>query len=356
MPSSLFLFVTLMIHFNDLSISDDGKHLNIDVEIDDMSAFDMCYIDSIKVIPVEDCDNYCNTKGTVVYTGSTGLTYVDMDGDGQVSKQDIALIDKIQDLIVNGQDGNDESKYDINGDGIVDLRDYKCIVDVILGKKDDLEFYPKTVDVTGDGEKNIADLNDFNNYMISKLNKDNYSQDDWDLLENTEDDEGIVHSSKLSDYQSFLRDNNVVKKESDPPKQHISLCLTPFEVFLQKGKTFTENLFVVEVTARCDGNAAEIAQLGCGWDNNTIKGLVYYDKNLYDEALNLANSYSDDCDNNDSSRFVDFILRYYAFMFAVKSGNVKQACYYWNNYLRNYNSKIKSTFHRGGCGCHGAHW
>lgn len=93
----------------------------------------------------------------------------------------------------------------------------------------------------------------------------------------------------------------------------------------------------------------------CGWDVNVIQGLAYNDKKLYDNALSLAGSYGDSCDNNDASKFIDFILRYYAFQYAVKCGDIEQACYYWNNYLRN-NTGGGSMPRGGGCGCHGARW
>jgi hypothetical protein len=85
--------------------------------------------------------------------------------------------------------------------------------------------------------------------------------------------------------------------------------------------------------------------------------VAYNDKKLYDTAVNLADSYGDSCDNNDSREFMDFILRYYAFQSALKCGDIDQACYYWNNYLKG--SSIRSSYGRnagGGCGCHGSHY
>ena len=58
----------------------------------------------------------------------------------------------------------DISRYDVNGDGEVNIRDVDCVIDIILGKDD---IYHGRADVTSDGETNIADVNAIINIILS---------------------------------------------------------------------------------------------------------------------------------------------------------------------------------------------
>lgn len=235
-----------MIHFNELYVTEDGEHLVIDTEIDNLPIYDGCVIDTISVSASPDCDK-THTKTKEVYS------------DGQVN----------QDII--------------------------------------------------------------NNVSIKKPEVDTGSDvpDPAVLPDNT---------------------NNLT---------HMRLCLGKYELdgILTEDVSFSDHIFTVTVEADVQGDAvynlAEITKLSCGWDENIIRGIAYNGRMLYDQAVNLASSYGDDCNDNGQNRFVDFILRYYAFMFAVKCGDIDKACYYWNNYLKGGRSAGKQIHWGGGCGCHG---
>ena len=274
-----------MIHFNELYITEDGKHLVIDVELDTTSTNDGCYLDEIIVDVASNsgikprCDKLFKNPVTVWHTQLIG----DLDNDGEITDNDMSLFnglyDEIRDAILTGAG-----------------------VDPTLKAKLDINF---------DGELNVNDLDDV-----------------------------------LTVYQ----DHKIIPIK----ERHKRLCLTVGDeelarLGIARGKL--DGLFFVKVTAGCD--VETMVNTDCGCQQNEIVGAAYNGKPLYDAAVRYAASYGDSCDNNDASRFMDFILRYYAFIYALKCGDIKQACRYWTEYLQN--NTVKTSFAGGGCGCHGAY-
>ena len=137
--------------------------------------------------------------------------------------------------------------------------------------------------------------------------------------------------------------------------KHIQLCLSASDLSpLVLPKESLDKLFVVRVEATCSGDMSAVAELGCRWDEDSITGLAYNSKPLYDAAIKYANAYGDSCDNNDASAFVDFLMRYYGFVFALKCGDICQAKYYWDNYLNGGVTGKTRSFKP--CGCHGRYY
>lgn len=326
-----------MIQFNELYITEDGKNLVIDVSIEDLPVYNNFYISDISLTLLDKCDE---AKPTVsVYTGGTGFTYVDMDGSGYIDYKDKQLIDWMFNTLRKFNYTEDDlSKYDVNHDGFVDIDDVRIVNDSING------LIPKqqSFDVNKDEEFNIADVN-----AVIRFIQDNIEHSGLTFAE----------QSKLNDAISRYKElisSNAERQVSDPMKRRVRLCLPSLENPLDFiDDAMSNHLFLVTVTADSFGDTSSLASMGCGWDEKVIRGLAYDDKMLYETAVSHASSYGDNCSNNDASSFVDFILRYYAFIFAIRCGDIDKACYYWNTYLKNGG---KQQMHAGGgCGCHGPH-
>lgn len=56
-----------MVHFNELYVTEDGKHLVVEAEIDKDPVFYGCYIESIKISPVVDCSHDSQPEPITVY-------------------------------------------------------------------------------------------------------------------------------------------------------------------------------------------------------------------------------------------------------------------------------------------------
>jgi hypothetical protein len=325
-----------MIHFNELYITEDGKNLVIDAAIDGFDVYKDCYITDISVQVKTDCgstDPYVMTfPDSADYPIDAFLqnvvVIVDLDGDGKITYKDEELCIWVVNVVSKlGVD----SKYDVNLDGVVDPKDVYDLIDYLTNKIPKLQ----TMDVNSDNTINIADVEDLINAILQALT-------------------GLYTSDEIALIRRYF--NLIISGEGQTQYRYkrVRKCIPVKQLLLTAGvKESGDNLFLVKVNASIGGNAGSIEGLGCGWDIKTIYGLAYNDKKLYDTAVNLASSYGDDCDNNDAGRFMDFILRYYAFIFAIKCGNIDQACQYWNNYLRNTNAKTMPAGR--GCGCHGAY-
>jgi len=74
-----FYFI-IMLHFNELYITEDGKHIVIDVEIDNLDAYNTCYIDTVSIGVMAECsDNIMPDNSVIVY--SIGKNDGDASGD-----------------------------------------------------------------------------------------------------------------------------------------------------------------------------------------------------------------------------------------------------------------------------------
>jgi hypothetical protein len=137
-------------------------------------------------------------------------------------------------------------------------------------------------------------------------------------------------------------------------KRHVRICLDKNdEALVRLGvEDLSSSLFMVRADA-AGGDAEAIANAGCGWDTSPIFGVAYNGKPLYDSAIRYASSYGNTCNDNDAAVLEDFILRYYSFLLALKCGDVKQACYYYNTYLTSAGLGPSSSGKN--CGCHGTY-
>ena len=77
-----------MIHFNELYITEDEKHLVIDAEIDNLPIYNGCAIDTVTVSASPDCDK-ANMRTITVYDNSTdGSIIYDLNNDGKITYED----------------------------------------------------------------------------------------------------------------------------------------------------------------------------------------------------------------------------------------------------------------------------
>lgn len=328
-----------MLRFNELYVTEDGKHLVIDVEIEDYEMYDSCYISNISV---NTAANRCGNKAVsdVVVHSVEGIVQYDMNGDGVITEEDCELYNRLVELLGKVEyDSDDISKYDVNQDGIVDGRDIIAIADKIHGRySNDSYLY----DVNEDGEINFQDMG-----VVSHF------------IETCARSSSILTEEELSTLLSLLE---LFKKAVESPvyiengsSKHIRKCLDWCDLGGLVGVKGSLNgqLFIVTVTAECDGTTvSETEQLGCGWDKNTLTGVAFNGKPIYDAAVRYASAYGDTCDNSDAKAFEDFVLRYNAFDFALRLGDVCQAWYYYSNYLSGGSAPRSSS---KGCGCYGTY-
>lgn len=352
-----------MIHFNELYVTEDGKHLVIDAAIDDMPEYDNFYIDSIKVDVGENCQQGGQSEHAVdVYTPKTRVVG-DLDGDGELDSEEALIWSMLFDIcdgrtVYLGSDGrhyynksvyNDVTdEYELKSVQLSDLAYsiYRTIVSLpvehdwfghtqadgsatyfdqflsyiweIVG---DSAFPNKGTtigDLTNDGEVNITDINAFIDYVIS-----------------------------------VGRDHTKPPITATIKERQVRLCLGWNDgLSALVGKDFSKTMFIVTATAT--SGTDEIVELECGQDITQIVGVAYSTKLLYDSAMKYAANYGNTCESRDATAFIDFLMRYYGFMFALKCGDLCQAQYYWSNYLTDTES-VKGSLTSGGCGCHGTY-
>ena len=329
----------------------------IDAEIDDIPVYDKCYIESISVATAARlCGEDKNGCDFIpVYISGTGLTYVDMDGDGKITDCDINIIDKINGLVDKMSSDDVNNKYDINGDGFVNLADLACIVSVILGDSKSSD-YPNTPELTGDGEVTIADRNDWINYILnseSKLTDEErvFMRDQFDEETGKRISEGMF-DKYIRILNDILDDPTAITYKSKDPLRHVRLCLSSVDIYLKGNKSLSDDLFIVKVKAHVGGNIAEIVALGCGWDTSELTGAAYNPYPMYSNFMDMASTQADTCDSN-MDDMVDFILKYNAFDFAMRTGDWCSAWDYFKNLKVSGSSFVSSG---KGCGCHGIRW
>ena len=380
-----------MIHFNELYISEDGKNLVIDTEIDNDAVYQDCYLSQITVDIADNCENPGLFRNPLVIWNATPKSIGDLDGDGRFTSVDVGLyrgllgMTNIWDI---GSGHSDKYTIHVEEDGSMSY----------IGQKYDQETGEYIVnEQTGDYE--IGDI-PISDTLYSLYRQAVYNYDDpingtdrntpylgnkiipffadqftdlsvYSIIFGVKNTTGLIGDfnndkevniadinfaiEKLKNYAENIN-NNTIEEVFYDQQQHVRICLDKLDLqsLIGKDSNVADHIYAVRVEAVMVDKDGSIAKMGCGWDKNVIEGFAYNDKLLYDKALSLASSYGDDCNNNDASAFMDFILRYYAFIFALKCSDTNQACYYWNNYLKS--SNIKSGFTGGGCGCHGTRW
>lgn len=181
-----------------------------------------------------------------------------------------------------------------------------------------------------------------------------------DLAENFTDGDisrnAVVVWDKDDDYVYVGTDDVLehIYPRTNPLKEtHVRLCLTSSDIKkLGKQLNLLEHLFVVKVEADYTASASQLAEMNCDWENNTITGIAYNGYPIYKSIVRLSDNYGDNCDDISQREFIDYIMRYYGFVFALRTGDITQAVQYWNNYLTD-TSKIVSISRK--CGCHGTY-
>ena len=345
-----------MVHFNELYITEDEKNLVIDTEIDDFAVYKGAYIKKITVNTVE---NYCNGRSDLaidVYAGADNVLYVDMNNDKKIDDADKFIIDWLNEILNRI---TIDSKYDVNMDGKVDLGDISAVIQVIL-EQNKTDSIVQRAHVNDDEEVNIADVQTiiaailehrewFENNLTEEICKQifGYLDEDGNYVKGLLD----IWNDKKGLYMAEPTDEHGIWGEG---KRHVRKCLDKLDLAAILGKTsISDNIFLVTVTADINGNEAELAELGCGWDNNIIYGIAYNGQPLYSAFLDMADSYGDNCDNTKLSSMADYILNYYAFDFAMRVGDWCAALKHWK-FLTGTNTSSGIASGRG-CGCHGPH-
>jgi len=292
-----------MIHFNELYITEDGKNLVIDVGIDDISVYDKCYIDSINITTAAKLcgDDKTGCEFTPVYTSGTGITYVDMDGDGVITECDINIVDRINELIDKMLSDDADNKYDLNKDGVVDLADLALLAKTIVNTSE----YDSNFDLNENEEMNIEDINEWVTYVSTR--QDRLTDEEKEFFLDKEDDDGNRIIGAFNTYVDLINNPTALKRKSTAPQRHVRLCLSSIDVYLKPNQSLSNDLFIVKVKAHVAGNKAKIVEMGCGWDLSELTGAAYNPYPLYRNFMNMANEYGDKCDSN-MDNLVDFIL------------------------------------------------
>lgn len=359
-----FNSIDIMIHFNELYVTEDGKNLVIDAEIDDLDIYENCFITNVLVDVGENCDGNGKSVNALVKYNGTPILVGDADNDGALSKKEIDIWKNLHGLAFAIENGGKKLRYDETKgwwfksqtkdddgnyidvyvtDEFVNLAEEirTTYRDYILDKEPGTEnMSPGQVlayisdlfgifsitsetstimgDINGDGEVSIPDFNQFVDYILACYNKTAPY---------------IFVGQKTKHFRKCYSVND----------------LAPL---VESGTDLSSKLFIVTVHADCYGDVTAIAEADCGSDVNEITGVAYNGKPLYDSAVSAASSYGDTCDTKDATAFEDFVLRYYGFLFALKCGDLCKAQYYWENYLNVGKTSCKRAYTKP-CGCHG---
>lgn len=356
-----------MIHFNELYITEDGKHLIVDAEMDNDPMYKNCYISRVTVDVGENCTEGGESSNAIAFDAPTNAIVGDLDEDGILSKKELEVWSNLHSLVnarptsegiklrhdedrgwwfrkqLPDEDGNpidvfvDQSFVDLAESIRTKYTD--MIYNYEPGSSENLTagqvlsyihdifgVFSVTAqessipgDLNGDGEVNVNDFNQFIDYLIDCYNK-------------TAD--YIVVGSRTKRFRKCYDVNDLV------PLVELKSDLSP-------------KIFIVTVHAECYGDVTEIANAGCGYDVNKITGIAYNGKPIYCNAVRLASAVGDRCDTSTLDPFIDYILKYYAFDFALRCGDICAAVGYLNDYLTN--SSFPGSVSSGNCGCHGTY-
>ena len=339
------LFLDTMVHFNELYVTEDGKNLVIDAEIDDFPVYNGAYIEKITV---NTAANYCagnNDAAATVYSGGDSVLYVDINGDAVIDEADMFIIDWLNKILSRKTTDPD---YDVNMDGKVNLADVSAVLSVILGTNKD-ETIMQRANVNKDDQINIGDVNSVVNAILGDMSwfEANLPEDVYHKIFGRDFADGS-HEDGWYDIWRSKQNAGVFGQGS----RHVRKCLDKNDLVLAlRGSSINDNLFIITVTANINGNAEELAELGCGWDNNVIRGAAYNSYPLYKTFMDMAGRYSDACDNSNSAAMADYILNYYALDFALRMGDWCTALGYWKELLSSGTGA--GVVSGRGCGCRG---
>jgi len=349
----LFNYYHIMLHFNELYITEDGKNLVVDVEFDDPAAHPGMYIEKIEVALGSDCndmDPFSNS--TVVWEPET-FVVGDIDRDGKFTQHDIDLVTAVyycssaqikqsdQEHVTNiANIYKDETgyyywfnsqKYPLNAD-----RGLRRTADVI-GDLTDTEIYnvltrivqySDAIDSNNDALTNLTN-GKFLHYLCTGWFEDvyiavggKYSGTPYDI--NGDSEVNVADLNAVTNYILSLSTDDdlasVVVKKQHWVHECFSWANGLSAILGVDDKDLSGKLFFVRVYV--NGETEDIVSLDCATEVPYITGVAFNGKPLYCNAVKLASSFGDSCDDTAANQFVDYILRYYAFDFALRCGDL----------------------------------
>lgn len=371
-----------MIHFNELYITEDGKGLVVDAEVDNLPGYEDCYIEKIELDTGDTCGKSKLFSDAITIWEPDEIVVGDIDDDGKLTDNDFTLLKYLMILCKQNRKSN-HSQYETDVPGLY-FKDnlYYCFV-LTEDSESSTDFKTEYINIgdsvyklakhiiddyediitMGDGSMDGLCEGKMLSFMTQEFNKDTYVALGGKYSGVIGDINGDEESS-INDFNTLVDFILTLDPSSDTynaDQQYIFIkkvkrvrkCFSRKEIFPNmKSEDFANSMFFIKVTAGCDDWDA-VEQMGCGYDDCCIKGIVYNDKPIYDSAINYASNLGDNCDDNAAKIFQDFILRYFAFKYAIKVGDLCKAWEYYNNFLKG-NTSITHSFHKRCC-CHGAH-
>lgn len=361
-----------MVHFNELYITDDGKNLVIDAEIDNLSMYRDCYIEKIEVDVADSCDGVglFNGNQVTVFDFNRKVRVIgDLDGDGVVTKADVDVWNTLRALvnkklypenetdepdIFQGDDGKYYYYYGTSSTQVkaISERELALYKEIAATYEDPIPISAHPGNMGGKLLGYIGSMID--DYMFAKMfGHERVNDNIYDL--NDDNEAGIADINTFLSFMEFIMSSANQEVIIDDRGWHVHKCLDLQTLFAGLKTSPQERLYIVQVTVKPSftaENAKALAEMGCGgWDNSVIQGYAFYGLPVYNNFLSLADSTGTDCESS-LAPLADFALRYNAFDFALRMGDWCQAWYYLSNYLLNHNVGPKAGYNKG-CGCHG---
>lgn len=354
-----------MIHFNELYVTEDGKHLVVDAEIDANSAYDGCYIDAITVDLGTNCEgNGFSSNAVKIYDGTRVVG--DLTGSYTITESDVKMWHDLLCLtsrrLKQSSDCNyyydDEDEFGNPTVVYVDskvpsIMEYVATHYVAINTHQTFAVPNQPADDSGFVASKLFQ------YIVDILGNNTIEGVSMEFVAQT--NSWISPINRFIEYLEDIVTNRISASElmyTSKKDTHIHICAAPSDLVPlldAKEKDLSKYIFIVTATANCaDADIVAIERLGCSSDVNGVTGVAYNGKPLYDAAINYASAFGDTCDTNDASAFNDFLMRYYGFLFALKCGDLCTAQYYWENYLMGSTSS-RRLGRSNPCGCHGTY-
>lgn len=369
-----------MIHFNELYITEDGKGLVVDAEIDNLPGYEDCYIEKIELDTGDTCGKSKLFSDAITIWEPDEIVVGDIDGDGKLTDNDFTLL-KYLNILCKQNRMTNHSQYETDVPGLYHKDDLYYYFDITDESESIDDYKIQYIKSNGDKVYEMAKhiINDYDDiilndndglregkmlsFMTEEFNKDTYIALGGKYSGVVGDINGDEEVS-INDFNTlvdFVLSLDSTSSSYNPNQQYtfikkvkrVRKCFSRKQIFPKmSSEDFANSMFFIKVTTGCDDWDA-VEQMGCGYDDCCIKGIVYNDKPIYDSAINYASNLGDTCDDNAAKIFQDFILRYFAFKYAIKVGDLCKAWEYYNNFLKG-NTSITHSFHNRCC-CHGAH-
>lgn len=347
-----------MLHFNELYITEDKQHLVIDVEIDDLPIYDDCYLEKITVDVADSCDGdglFTDPKYEWKFKPEVPG---DTNGDGIFNENDLIFWKEMLEFTFIPrknvreritEEGNIEYYYKKNGEEFLVTKQMIDLYDYVVANYEDPNGSNDDVNEFGAGLRLLTYIGEFfTNEGIYKAFFGREYDPQYKPYDFNQDSE-----CSLGDINMFI--NRILFFIQNPPdyeklyinkERHKRLCLDILKLGVDD---LSKHMFIVRAEAT-GGDQAKIASLGCTFDQCVIEDATFYSQLLYSRFMDMAAGYAQDCKSN-MDNIVDYIMRYYAFDFAMRNGDW---CSAWQ-YLQSLNGGGNTMNYVIGkpCGCHG---